>query len=267
MKQNLTGIPETLLIPLAMRANETLRTNPIVKDRKAIEIVSQIEYDFEKFRSAKLSHLGVSIRTMLLDRELMKFVKKNPNCIVINLGAGLDTRKDRLKLDEVTWYELDVPQSIEMRRQFFTETDNYRFIDKSMFDYSWFDDIDDSGKPVILIAEGLFMYFEESELKGLMWKLAERFSGARMLVEVMGKFIVGKSKRHDSLKYIDNRPEFKWGIKDSRELANWHPGIIFIDEWCYFNYHKDRAGIAGYIVRLPFIRPHIAPRIVHLEFE
>jgi hypothetical protein len=38
-----------------------------------------------------------------------------------------------------------------------------------------------------------------------------------------------------------------------------------MDEWCYFDYHKERAGLAGFIVRLPFIRARLAPRIVRLR--
>ncbi len=265
IKQNLSGIPETLLIPLAIRASESEKREAIVRDFKAREIVSQIDYDFDKFKSAKLSHLGVCIRTMLLDNALLKFVNEHDDCLVINLGAGLDTRRERLHLDKTIWYDLDVPEAIELRRNFFQASENYNLIPKSMFDFSWFDEIQDEGRPVMIIAEGLFMYFEEDRLKPLMRKLTERFSKANMLLEVMGPLIVGKSKHHDSLSKMEDAPEFKWGIKDSNELTMWAPGIKILDEWCYFDFYKEHAGIIGYIVRLPFIRPYIAPRIVSLS--
>jgi O-methyltransferase involved in polyketide biosynthesis len=83
----------------------------------------------------------------------------------------------------------------------------------------------------------------------------------------MGPAIVGKSKNHDSLSKIENAPELKWGLSDTREIESWHPGIRFVDEWCYFDYHKARAGLAGYIVRIPFIRRRIFPRIARLHFR
>ena len=49
IKQELSGIPETLLIPLWARASEKDRKNPIITDEKAVEIISQIDYDFSKF--------------------------------------------------------------------------------------------------------------------------------------------------------------------------------------------------------------------------
>jgi methyltransferase (TIGR00027 family) len=267
MNYKLTGISETLLIPLGMRAAESMRAKPIVRDPIAINIVSRIDYDFSKFESARLSQLGVSIRTMLLDKALTAFIDSHPDTVVINLGAGLDTRHARLRLTDIVWYELDVPEVIEFRRQFFNPTDKYHFIAKSMFDYSWMNEIEDTGKSVIIIAEGLFMYFEKRELKKLIWRLADRFPGAEMLLEVLGPFLVGKSKHHDSLSKIENKPEFKWGLKKSRELTTWHPRIKLINEWCYFDYHKDRSGLIGYIVRLPIIRPQVASRIVHLGFD
>lgn len=267
MTVKLTGIPETMLIPLWARAVETDGPNSIVKDYKAKEIVSQIDYDFKKFKKAKLSQLGVSIRTMLLDRAVTIFLDDNPGCIIINLGAGLDTRRDRLQTADCTWYELDLPEVIDIRRGFFSENDAYHFVEKSMFDYSWMDDINYDPKSVLIIAEGLFMYFGENELKELMDMIVNRFPGAQMLIEIMGPAIVGKSKKHDSLSKIENAPEFKWGLKKTEDLLHWNSSINIFNEWCYFDYHKKRAGLMGYLVRLPFIRPMIAPRIVHLGIK
>lgn len=265
-EQQLTGIPETLLIPLWARAAEGEHPEPIVRDDKAAKMVQQIDYDFSKFAKARLSQLGVAIRTMLLDQATSDFLRRKPDGVVVNLGAGLDTRRYRLGV-ETDWYELDLAESLDLRRRFFEETDRYRFLTASVFDTEWMEKVDDGGRPVLLIAEGLCMYFEESELKPLFGRLAEHFPGAEMLVEVMGPAIVGKSKQHDSLSKIDNAPEFKWGIRDSRVMEAWHPDIRFVEELCYFDYHKKRAGWMGMIIRLPFIRSRIAPRIVRLRFE
>ncbi|WP_454055223.1 hypothetical protein [Clostridium sp. Marseille-Q7071] len=52
MQQKLSGVPETLLIPLWARAIETKNSNPIIKDYKAIEMMENIDYDFSKFDNA-----------------------------------------------------------------------------------------------------------------------------------------------------------------------------------------------------------------------
>ena len=268
MERKLTGIPETLLIAIWARAAATREAEPIIQDPKAVEMVSQIDYDFSRFEaSSRLTKLGVAVRTIILDRELSTLLDKYPNAVVINFGVGLDTRHARMQCENVDWYEIDVPESIELRRQFFSETDRYHFISQSMFDLSWMDKVNTEGRPVIFLAEGLFMYFPEEDLKPFFRKLAERFPDAEMLFEMLAPFMVGKSKHHETVKKIDSKAEFKWGLKDTREMKSWHPSIRFIEEWNYFDYHKNRWGLFDTVARLPFFRPRLACRIVHLCFD
>ena len=266
MDVKLTGVPETLLIPLWARASESGRPDPIIRDEKAVEMLSRIDYDFSKFKTARLSQLGVSVRTMLLDKATQAFLDGHPRACVINLGAGLDTRHARLHHDDTLWYELDLPEALDLRRRFFTEGQSYRFLAKSIFDESWLDDVETEGREVLLIAEGVLVYFEERELQPLFARLAERFAGGQMLVEVQGPGIVGQSKKHDSLSKMENAPEFKWGTSDSRDLTHWHPSVELVQEWRFFDHHLNRAGWLGWLMRLPFMRRKYEPRIVRLHF-
>lgn len=265
MKEKLYGVPETLLIPLWARAAETRERQPIIRDEKAAEILSGIDYDFSRFNRSNLTQVGVSIRTMILDRALSAFLKQHQGSIVINLGAGLDTRCRRLQWDQADWYDLDLPETIALRRRFFTETQRHRFITGSMFDLSWMDRISVSDRPVIIIAEGLFMYFTEAELKPFFQVLADRYPGGELLFEMIDPLIVGRSKHHETVRKIDSKVEFKWGVKDSRILKTWHSGIEIVEEWNYFDYFKKRWKWFGYLARLPFIR--LSNRIVHLRFS
>ena len=143
MKQKLNGIPETMLIPLWAKARETHNQNPIIKDARAMEIIAGIDYDFSVFEKSWLTQVGVAIRTLILDEAVESFLKQNRNAAVINWGAGLDTRSGRLtNRDYHCWYDLDVPEAIELRKNFFQEDDKHRFIPKSIFDLSWLQDVD-----------------------------------------------------------------------------------------------------------------------------
>ena len=266
MTEKLKGIPETMLIPLWAKAAESKHPEPIIRDARAQDIINRIDYDFSGFDQSWLSQVGVAVRTKILDESVRNFLLNYPRAVVINLGAGLDTRYERLKgLDLDVWYELDVPEAIEMRRLFFQESERNRFIARSVFDFSWMDEIDPEGKPVLLIAEGLLMYFTEKELRPLFGRLIECFPGAEMLAELLAPILVGKSKHHDSLKKIESRVEFKWGPLDSREMENWRPGLKVLEEWNYYDYHKNRWKWFGRLGRLPVIRPRISNRIVRLR--
>lgn len=268
MNEKLTGIPETLLIALWARAAATQEVEPIIRDDKAVEMVSRINYDFSRFEtSSRFTKLGVAVRTMILDRELSQLLEKYPDATVVNFGAGLDTRYSRLNCQSVDWYEIDVPESISLRRRFFSETQRYHFIAQSMFDLSWADKINATGRPVIFLAEGLFMYFDEKELRPFFRELVTRFPKSEMLFEMLAPVMVGKSKHHETVKKIDSVAEFKWGLKDSRAMETWHPAIRFVGEWNYYDYCTRRWGWLGFLGRLLFFRPRLGCRIVHLRFD
>ena len=204
---------------------------------------------------------------MILDNALSEFLHKHPNTTVINFGAGLDTRHARLKCEDIEWYEIDVPETIELRRRFFRETSHYHFIAQSMFDMSWIEKINVAGKSVVFLAEGLLMYFSEAEIKPFFCELAKRFPKAEMFFEMLAPFLVGKSKHHETVRKIDTKAEFKWGMKDTRKMETWDTSIHIVNEWNYYDYYPERWGMFGKFARFPFIRPYFACRIVHLNFR
>ena len=136
IENHLTEVPETMLITLWAKAMETSRRDALLHDEKAVEILRHIDYDFTKFKNAKFSQAGCCIRANLIDRATKTFINRHPDAVVVQLGAGIDARYERLGCPAVThWYDLDLPQAIELRRKFLKETDRNTYIESSMFDY------------------------------------------------------------------------------------------------------------------------------------
>ena len=223
---------------------------------------------FPALRILRLTQVGVAVRTMILDNAVRNFLDKNPDAVVINLGAGLDTRYARLKPEKAKWYDLDIPESIALRRRFFEETEQHKLLyPSSMFDL--FLDrtkLKPEAKQILFIAEGLLMYFPEDKLKTFfLVALTDRFPGSlKCSLKCSTHCWLGQSKRHETVRKIDSKAEFMWGLKKSDSITSWHPGIEIIEEWNYLEYEKKRWGIFGVIARLPLIR--ISNRIVRLCF-
>ncbi len=266
MKPNLLGISETLLIPLWARAVETVRQDAIIRDAQAVELLRKINYDFRKFDKTWMSQLGVAVRTELLDRAVTEFIQKHPEAVVINLGAGLDTRFWRLDNERMRWFDLDLPEVIELRKRYFQESERCRFIGKSILDRSWVSDLHGSGEAVLLIAEGLLMYLEESEVRSLFDYIAASYPKGEMLLEMLGPWLVGKGQFHDTISKISG-VEFKWSLLNSQDLEGWNPRIKFIEEWYYTDYHQERWGWFGTATRLSFLKKRLANRIVHIRLN
>ncbi|PIE52028.1 methyltransferase [Candidatus Fermentibacteria bacterium] len=269
MPDRIEGLSETMLIPLWARAVETERKNGLIKDPKACGILRSLDYDFNRFKGSRFSQLGVSIRTMILDRMTSEFLTGKDSSIVVNLGAGLDTRCDRFSGENVHWIDVDLPQVIRLRRQFFTENSGYTMLEGSAFQTGWMDFIDSvrDGRPLLIIAEGLLMYFEEEKVRKLIHRIAGRFPDSQMLLEILASFMVGKAGIHDALKHTDSMNQFLWAEEDSGRIAAWHDSIEILEEDSYTDHCRARWGIPGLIMSLPGLKNKMNNRIIRLEFQ
>lgn len=265
--QNLKGVPRTLLIPLWARATESKRPDAIIKDELALQMLDQIDFDFSQFEKEWATQLYVVIRTELLDNAVKAFIGKHPAAVVINLGCGLDTRFFRVDNGIIDWHDLDLPEPIQIKRQFFKETDHYNMLDKSVFDYSWINDLAKDNKPVLIIAEGLLMYFQEPEVKDLMNTLVMAFPKAEMLFEMVTPAMVKASAEKGQTERFQMAATFHWGIASGKDIEKLNDRIKFIQEWNYLDYHKSRWNLIRLLALIPAYKNSFCNRIVHLAFN
>lgn len=268
MKIKLDGVSETLLITLWAKAMETKRKDAIIRDEKSIDIINSIDYDFKKFRKYKASEISIIIRTKIIDEALgsllKSFMDKNEKVTVINMGAGLDTRFSRFLNDNVYWYDIDLPEVISLRKNFFAENDNYKMIAKSILDFSWIKNIDKKTSSFIFIAEGLMMYLEESEIRETFQKIHENFQKANMLFDTSSSFFTKNSVIRKHLK--KTLVVFKWHLDKPKDIENIYNHVKYIESWKYTDYYKRRWGIFILFMYLPVVRNIFNFNVVHIEF-
>ena len=94
--------------------------------------------------------------------------------------------------------------------------------------------------PVLIIAEGLLMYFSQDELKTLFEMLIEKFKNAEMCFDVIHKFFVGK----------DVSSKFKWGIEKAQEIEQINSNIRLIEHWSTGDHCKDRQELLYRIMNI-----------------
>ncbi len=116
-KVELAGVPETMLQTLHARAQYTLSHPQLLSDPQAVELVSRIDYDFTAARSDQLMSFGTAARTLLFDDLVRDFIARHSGCTVVNVGCGLDTRFHRVDDGKTRWYDLDLPQVIDVRQR------------------------------------------------------------------------------------------------------------------------------------------------------
>lgn len=259
----LIGVPETMLVPLYARALETQRENGLIRDEQAVEMVAKIDYDFAKFSPNDPTVLGIAIRTEILDEAVSEYIAQFPDCVIINIAAGLDARFFRMDNGHIRWYDIDLPESIDLRRKLIAENDRLTFIAGSVLDNAWIDQIEKRPNTLFII-EGLLMYFEEAVVKQLLITIAERFPGSEALIEVAG---VSQAKKtlSDAIRLTSAR--LVWGIRHAEELSEWDERITYLSDISLYDRHEDRwlAQDVKWPVPPSELRNTIN-RIVHLQF-
>ena len=217
----MSNVSETSLLTLYCHALESQSSDPIISDPKAVEIMRAVNQELSKSKNGlhgrmvrgkidKRMVVHIAIRAKRYDEYVTEFLKSSPDGVVVNIGCGLDSRFLRIDNERVRFYDLDLPDVIEIKRRFFEETDRYHLIPSSVLDYDWMAPLlQTCDGPFLFIAEGVFMYLHREDVKSLVLELQSRFPGSELVCEVFNDLWL-----KGALKEIVN-------FKMRKELASW----------------------------------------------
>lgn len=243
-KLQITGVPETMIQTLYARAKESQKEKPLIFDPQAIEIVNQLDYDFAAAdRDFKMS-AGVIARTILLDEMTKRYIDEHPEATVINLACGMDTRVYRVDNGKIRWVNLDLPETIAVRKQFLQEEGRISMIAASAMDEAWTASIGTVTGDLLVIVEGLTMYLTEQDVKQILYIIVSHFKTCSVTVflEYMSPLVVKRVKE----KSIDQSgAKFTWGAKNGAEICRLLPSFHLIE---------DRSLVEGMEVMYPIYK-------------
>jgi O-methyltransferase involved in polyketide biosynthesis len=186
VKINLSGISKTLLFPLWGRARLSKEHSSLINDVKAIEIVEKIDYDFSTCDMIPFESrlpFPFALRAKHFDDKIKAYISKYPRASIVNIGAGLDTTFYRVDNGLIQWYDLDLPNVIEIRKQLIPETNRATCITKSFLDPSWCAEVKSTEDGVFIAIGGVLMYFEELQVKKFLSLLADNLPGAEIVFD------------------------------------------------------------------------------------
>lgn len=258
VKPELGEVQETLLIPLYGRARDAARRHPVLGDVRARELVDSIDYDFRRFRGGSLP--GSVLRTAIFDGWVRRFLDEHPAGTVIEIGTGLNTRFERVDNGRARWFELDLPDAIELRRRYFTDTDRRTMLAGSVLDTGWFDTVAAAGGPYLFVAEAVLLYFPEDQVRGVIDNLAERFPDALIALDTGGTTMMSNQDRNGAMKAVSAR--MKWVCDDPRQLDEW--GLHLLDSRTFATPQPEvgKTWPARYRYGMPLLA-RIAPGVVN----
>ena len=245
----LGSIQETLLLPLWGRAIETQKQKPLLVDDKAVSIINSIPYDFTVISKNinKLVQFGWIARCIYFDNKIKSFINLFPEATIVNIGCGLDTTFDRVDNGKIQWIDLDLPDTIELRKKYISESDRRQFIPKSVFDTSWYERVENKNHVMLLIA-GVLFYFDESDVKRLFNDFHTFLPGVEIVFDYGSSIgIKISNKRVIEKGGMDKSAYIKWAINNILEIEKWDGNIKVLSNMPMYKEHKKNYSITNRI--------------------
>ncbi len=239
---SLAHVQETLLLPLWGRAVESKKEKPLLIDPKAVEIINSIDYDFSTIEKniGPVSQLAWIGRSLMTDRIANEFLKEHPQATIVDIGCGLDTNFERIDNGILKWYDLDLPEVIELRRNFIQESGRRKFISASFLEPDWLEHlraVDD----ILFIAAGVFYYFEEDQIRDFLKRIAGLFPNSECLFDYASPYGVKVANKKVIRGGGFGQGSFlKWGIENISSIESWDSRIKVLGEYSLYEDFRDR---------------------------
>lgn len=214
-----------------------------------------MNYDFSRIL-AKIdeeTRVALVLRNREFDHYARDFLARYQEVVIIHIGCGLDARFERVDNGQVEWYDLDLPEVIVLRQKLIGgEVARYHFLGCSVLDSAWLDAVSvHRQRPILFLAEGVLMFFEEAQVKSLVLMLKEHFPGAELVFDAFSPFFVWANNRRVA------RTKFgalcHWGLKRGKDLERWGDGICLLDEWFPFTRPEPRLSRVQWVRYIPLL--------------
>lgn len=182
----LPGVSKTAILTLRARVDEHARPDRIFADPLAATWWAQVTWPPELDRwYGPDAQAALAFRAHDIDHILRRFAGGVSSLAVVELGAGLSTRRDRLcDLPGLTaWYDLDLPEVSALRQSWGAPGEQ---LAASVLDHRWMDRLEGDPSAFFFIAEGLLYYLPRAEVDALFLELGRRFPGSVVLLDVVG---------------------------------------------------------------------------------
>ena len=182
-------VEDTMFIPMVGRIYASEKFPGILYDKKALSLKEKLPSALlETGNQSQYTLLASASRSANMDRHIQNFLKRKPDGVVIQLGCGLETTYDRNDNGQTQWYAVDLPNVIEYRRSLLPEPEKETYLSGDAFSDEWLRQIRRNmpDTPLLVTAGGLFHYFQEEKVFGLL-QMLEGFGNIELVFDTVNK--------------------------------------------------------------------------------
>lgn len=218
-------VSNTAFYCCGVRMEDAKRKNPVCNDHYARLFMDERGMKiFEPFKSEIMPNISNITRCRIIDDILSGELKKNENTLVITIGCGFDTRPYRLTGGN--WIEIDELQIINYKNEKLPVIECRNRLQRISIDFSHESLRNklggiETGGPVIIVIEGVFMYLEPEYINATLRELQELFPAHVLLCDLMTKNFFKKYSQNIHSKLVTAGGTFT--------VQSDNPEKIFID--------------------------------------
>ena len=151
---------------------------------------------------------------------------------------------------KITWYNVDLPETIEVRDAIYGESGRVSTIGISALDPAWAEKVTKRGK-MLFVIEGLSMYLTSEENAQMLSVIRDNFDNATVFFETISKRWVNGEKAEKS---IQETGKFVFGADTFDDLGAVAKGFRMI---------KNDDIVRGMTMIMPILKPFQGIPLVH----
>jgi methyltransferase (TIGR00027 family) len=220
------NISDTALWVAYFRALETQRPDALFRDPYAERLAGQRGFQIANTLPDGNKHEWAWVaRTHLFDEFLLREIQAGAD-LVVNLAAGLDARPYRMQLPpRLQWVEVDLPEVISYKEKVLSNVQpNCRLericLDLSSVDgrRSLFADLNHRARKIIVMTEGLLIYFTAEEVGSFAMDLASASHFCSWIIDLASPGQLRLMQATTGLQLNSVGAAFKFGPKEGAEF-------------------------------------------------
>jgi methyltransferase (TIGR00027 family) len=232
--QPIQDVSETALMVAMWRAAENTHPNPLYRDPLALKLAGdrgrEIIKSLPKARTSA-SRWMMAIRTRIIDDLIRETVAGGAD-LVLNLGAGLDTRPYRMQLpSNLYWLEVDTAKIIGLKESCLSGDKPVCKLERVSCDLAdasarqaLLASVSERGRNALVLTEGVIPYLSEEEAGALASDLSKYASFQYWVADYFSPLITKYRQAQSKKMRLENAP-FKFDPKDYFDFflsQGWH---------------------------------------------
>ncbi|HZQ33009.1 MAG TPA: class I SAM-dependent methyltransferase, partial [Mycobacterium sp.] len=145
----------------------------------------------------------------------------------------------------VEWYDVDYPDVIALREQFYPPDASYRLMPASLTELHWLTAVP-TDRPALVIAEGVVMYLTEESGIALLRHIVERFPSGELQFDVLNRRAMRTQVFNRVLRRAGAR--WQWAVDGPDDILRTVPGVRLLSGISAFDAEGFRVAPRPYRV-------------------